>query len=97
MIAKMFAQGKSARAVACMLTEKKIPTARGGTWTAVQVNAIARRRTLRQRHVGRHGIFEALQSRQCNGRFLAPLPALWFVVTEHGLVAVSQFNLRPMA
>ncbi len=43
MIAKMFAQGKSARAVACMLTEKKIPTARGGTWTAVQVNAIARR------------------------------------------------------
>jgi Recombinase len=43
MIAKMFAQGKSAHAVACMLTEKKIPTARGGTWTAVQVNAIARR------------------------------------------------------
>src|SRR6266436_256951 len=39
MIAKMLAQKKSARDIARMLTEKSVPTARGGKWTAVQVNA----------------------------------------------------------
>jgi len=43
MIAKMLAQGKSPRAIARMLTEKNVAAARGGKWTAVQVNAIVRR------------------------------------------------------
>jgi len=40
MIAKMLAQGTSARAIARMLIEKGVPTARRRKWTAAQVGTI---------------------------------------------------------